>query len=208
MNKIAVARTMESSDIMITLESCNNDAIEIELNSTVEKQFGDHIRKVITETLQEMQVVGVRDTAVDKGALDCCIRARVKTAECRAYDRAYSCGVSEMKQLRRTMLYVPGNNPGIIKDAGIYPADCIMFGLEDSVALDEKNATRFLVYEALLSSDYEGKEILVRINALDTKMGMEDLEAIVRTGKAVIRLPKTETAQDVLNCEKVCSVTI
>ena len=49
-----------------------------------------------------------------------------------------------MKQLRRTMLYVPGNNPGMIKDAGIYPADCIMFDLEDSVSVMEKDAARFL----------------------------------------------------------------
>lgn len=120
-----------------------------------------------------------------------------------------------MKQLRRTMLYVPGNNPGMIKDAGIYPADCIMFDLEDSVALTEKDSARFLVHEALTTLDYEGKEIIVRVNGLDTEMGKEDLEAIVRTGKAVIRLPKTETAEDIIECEreierieKECGITI
>ncbi|WP_041611422.1 citrate (pro-3S)-lyase subunit beta [Treponema primitia] len=105
-------------------------------------------------------------------------------------------------KLRRTMLYVPGNNPGMIKDAGVYPADCIMFDLEDSVSLAEKDAARFLVHEALCTIDYPGKELLVRINALDTEMGREDLEAIVRTGRATIRLPKTESAQDILDCEK------
>lgn len=106
-----------------------------------------------------------------------------------------------MKQLRRTMLYVPGNNAGMIKDAGIYPADCIMFDLEDSVSVAEKDSARFLVYEALMKIDYPGKEILVRVNALDSEAGIQDLEAIVRTGKAAIRLPKTETATDVLQCE-------
>jgi citrate lyase subunit beta/citryl-CoA lyase len=110
--------------------------------------------------------------------------------------------VKEVKQLRRTMLYVPGNNPGMIKDAGIYPADCIMFDLEDSVSVAEKDAARFLVYEALTTIGYPGKEILVRINSPDTDLGREDLEAIVRTGKALIRLPKAETAQDVLLCER------
>jgi citrate lyase subunit beta/citryl-CoA lyase len=100
------------------------------------------------------------------------------------------------------MLYVPGNNPGMIKDAGIYPADCIMFDLEDSVSVAEKDAARFLVYEALTTIDYPGKEVLVRINALDSGLGREDLEAIVRTGKAIIRLPKAETAEDVLLCER------
>lgn len=107
-----------------------------------------------------------------------------------------------MKQLRRTMLYVPGNNPGMIKDAGIYPSDCIMFDLEDSVAVTEKDAARFLVYEALTTLDYPGKELVVRVNALDTPQGLQDLEAMVRTRKVVIRLPKTERAQDVLDSER------
>ena len=107
-----------------------------------------------------------------------------------------------MKQLRRTMLYVPGNNPGMIKDAGIYPADCIMFDLEDSVSVMEKDAARFLVCEALNTLDYGTKEVLVRVNSLDTDLGMQDLEAVVRTGKAAIRLPKTETEQDVVVCDQ------
>ncbi len=85
-----------------------------------------------------------------------------------------------MKQLRRTMLYVPGNNAGMIKDAGIYPADCIMFDLEDSVSVAEKDSARFLVYEALMKIDYPGKEILVRVNALDSEAGIQDLEANVK----------------------------
>ena len=107
-----------------------------------------------------------------------------------------------MKQLRRTMLYVPGHNPGMIKDAGIYPADCIMFDLEDSVSVMEKDAARFLVCEALNTLDYGTKEVLVRVNSLDTDLGMQDLEAVVRTGKAAIRLPKTETEQDVVVCDQ------
>ena len=108
-----------------------------------------------------------------------------------------------MKQLRRTMLFVPGNNPGMIKDAGIYGQDSIMFDLEDSVSLTEKDAARFLVYQALCSMDYRGKELVVRVNDPATKCGVDDLEAIVRTQKAVIRLPKTESAEDVLYCQEI-----
>ncbi|WP_312645395.1 citrate (pro-3S)-lyase subunit beta [Hydrogenoanaerobacterium sp.] len=107
-----------------------------------------------------------------------------------------------MKQLRRTMLYVPGNNPGMIKDAGIYNADCVMFDLEDSVSLAEKDAARFLVHEALRTLDLTGKEYLVRVNALDSALGIADLEATVSTRKVVIRLPKTESARDILECER------
>lgn len=106
-----------------------------------------------------------------------------------------------MYKLRRTMMYVPGNNPGMIKDAQIYGADSLMFDLEDSVSLNEKDTARFLVYNALKTIDYEGTETVVRINGLDTPFGIEDLEAIVRAQPDVIRLPKTETAQDILDVE-------
>jgi citrate lyase subunit beta/citryl-CoA lyase len=105
-----------------------------------------------------------------------------------------------MKQLRRTMLYVPGNNAGMVRDAGIYKADCIMFDLEDSVSITEKDSARFLVFQALTSLSYPGKELVVRINDPRGQDGKDDLEAIVRTQKAVIRLPKTENAGDVTFC--------
>jgi citrate lyase subunit beta/citryl-CoA lyase len=108
-----------------------------------------------------------------------------------------------MRQLRRTMLYVPGNNAGMLQDAGIYKADCLMFDLEDSVSVNEKDSARFLVFQALTTLSYPGKELVVRINDPHTETGREDLEAIVVTGKAVIRLPKTESAQDVLDCEAI-----
>lgn len=107
-----------------------------------------------------------------------------------------------MYKLRRTMMYVPGNHPGMVRDAHIYGADSIMFDLEDSVSIHEKDAARFLVYHALTSIDYEGVETVVRINGLDTPYGQEDLEAIVRAQPDIIRLPKTETAQDVIEIEK------
>jgi citrate lyase subunit beta/citryl-CoA lyase len=111
----------------------------------------------------------------------------------------------EKKRLRRTMLFVPGNNPGMIRDAGIYASDAIMFDLEDSVSVTEKDAARFLVYQALTTLDYPVKELVVRINDPRVALGRDDLEAIVRTQKAVIRLPKTETADDVVFCAGVMS---
>jgi citrate lyase subunit beta/citryl-CoA lyase len=98
------------------------------------------------------------------------------------------------------MLFVPGNNPGMIRDAGIYKADCIMFDLEDSVSINEKDSARFLVFQALTTLKYPGKELVVRINDPGTQLGKDDLEAIVRTRQAVIRLPKTENAGDVSSC--------
>ena len=105
-----------------------------------------------------------------------------------------------MARLRRSMMFVPGNNPGMIRDCHIYGSDCIMFDLEDSVFINEKDTARFLVYNALTRLKYGKKELVVRINSLDS-LGVEDLEAMVRAQPDVIRLPKTETAQDVTDCE-------
>jgi citrate lyase subunit gamma (acyl carrier protein) len=81
--KPSVAGTLESSDIMITVEP-GGQGIEIDLQSIVEKQFGAEIRRAIRETLSELSVEHARISAVDKGALDCTIRARTKTAVYRA----------------------------------------------------------------------------------------------------------------------------
>ena len=103
-------------------------------------------------------------------------------------------------RLRRTMLFVPGNNPGMLSDTYIYGSDSIMFDLEDSVSIAEKDAARFLVCEAIKTINYGEKEIVVRINDPRQKLGIDDLEAIVPLNKATIRLPKTETAEDILYC--------
>ena len=103
------------------------------------------------------------------------------------------------------MMYVPGNNPANIMGAHLYGADSIMFDLEDSVSIKEKDSARFLVHNALKTLDFGNTETVVRINGLDTPFGREDLEAIVRARPDVIRIPKTEKAQDVLEVESIIS---
>ncbi|MDF7682744.1 aldolase/citrate lyase family protein [Lactobacillus sp. ESL0679] len=98
-------------------------------------------------------------------------------------------------RLRRTMMFVPGNNPAMVKDAGIYGADSIMLDLEDAVSLTEKDAARMLVYNAIKHVDFGGAEIVVRINGQDTPFYDEDVKAMVKAGVDVIRLPKTESAE-------------
>ena len=106
-------------------------------------------------------------------------------------------------KLRRTMLYVPGNNSGMVKDAHIYRSDSIMFDLEDSVSLREKDAARFLVFNALKTLFYGDIEKVVRVNGLDSPHGIEDVNAMVAAGVDTIRLPKTETAEDIAQVEAV-----
>ncbi len=90
----------------------------------------------------------------------------------------------------------------MIRDARIYGADSIMFDLEDSVAYTEKDAARFLVYNALRTLHFGSKETVVRINDLSSGLGVQDLGAVVRAGVQVVGLPKTDSAQDVIDCER------
>lgn len=99
-------------------------------------------------------------------------------------------------------MFVPGNNPGMMADAHIYGPDSIMLDLEDSVTMAEKDAARLLVYQALKTVDYGNTEMVVRINPLNTPYGKKDIEAVVKAGVDVIRMPKTETAEEVVEVER------
>lgn len=101
------------------------------------------------------------------------------------------------------MMFLPGNNPGMMRDAHIYGSDSVMFDLEDSVSMAEKDAARILVYNALKTIDYGETEIVVRINPLSTPYGRDDIEAMVVAGAQVLRMPKTETPEDIVECEAV-----
>lgn len=107
-----------------------------------------------------------------------------------------------MERLRRTMMFVPGANAAMLRDATLYGADSIMFDLEDAVSLKEKDSARVLVHFALKTFDYSKTETVVRINALEAG-GKQDVEAMVLAGVNVIRLPKTETAQDIIDVDHV-----
>ena len=107
-----------------------------------------------------------------------------------------------MDRLRRTMMFVPGANAAMLRDAPLYGADSVMFDLEDAVSLNEKDSARTLVHFALKTFDYSAIETVVRINGLDT-VGALDIEAMVLAGVNVIRLPKTETAQDIIDVAAV-----
>lgn len=107
------------------------------------------------------------------------------------------------ERLRRTMMFLPGNNPGMLTDAHIYKPDSIMIDLEDAVSINQKDAARMLVYHALKTIDYGDVETVVRINGLDTGLGEKDIEAVVRAGVDVIRLPKTDNAQDIKDVDEI-----
>ena len=95
------------------------------------------------------------------------------------------------------MLYIPGNNPAMIQQGGVYGADSILLDLEDAVALNQKDAARILVRNMINVIDFYDSEVCVRVNHLSTPFGLADLEAIVPLQPSAIRYPKTESAEEV-----------
>ena len=107
----------------------------------------------------------------------------------------------ERFRLRRTMMFMNAQKPGLIKDAYIYGCDSIMLDLEDAVAENQKDAARFSLYHALTTIDYGSTEVIVRINGLDTPHWQEDIRVCVAGGADGIRIAKCESAQDVKTVE-------
>ena len=101
------------------------------------------------------------------------------------------------KRLRRTMMFLNAQKPGLIKDPYIYKPDSIMLDLEDAVAENQKDVARFSLYHALKTINYRGCERVVRINGLDTPYWREDIRASVAGGCDAIRIPKAESPKDV-----------
>lgn len=97
--------------------------------------------------------------------------------------------------MRRTMLFIPGNNPNMIVNGGLLGSDSLIFDLEDAVSPDEKDAARELVKNALTTLSFGKCELIVRINGLDTPYWKEDLKAILPLKPAAIMPPKVSGAE-------------
>lgn len=107
-------------------------------------------------------------------------------------------------KLRRSRLYVPGNNPKMIPPAGLYGADVISLDLEDSVPLEYKTDARMLVSEALKVIDFgPATEVTVRINPMNTPFGKWDIKQIVSEKLHGIYIPKVETREDVIQVDDI-----
>nr|WP_173812857.1 aldolase/citrate lyase family protein [Dendrosporobacter quercicolus]NSL48602.1 HpcH/HpaI aldolase/citrate lyase family protein [Dendrosporobacter quercicolus DSM 1736]SDM39468.1 citrate lyase subunit beta / citryl-CoA lyase [Dendrosporobacter quercicolus] len=104
--------------------------------------------------------------------------------------------------MRRSMMFVPGNNPGMLQNAGIYGADTVIFDVEDAVALTEKDAARNLVHNAIKTIAYPC-EVAIRINHIETPFGLPDLQTILPAKPDLVRLPKAETADDIRQVDQI-----
>lgn len=100
--------------------------------------------------------------------------------------------------MRRSMLFLPGNSPSMLMNGTALPADAIILDLEDAVAPDQKDAARDLVANALLQFDFGDREIIIRVNPVNTDFFTDDLLTLLPKKPDTIMLPKAESADDVL----------
>ena len=104
--------------------------------------------------------------------------------------------------IRRTMLFMPGNNPGMLQNAGILGADSIILDLEDAVYISEKDSARILVRNAIEEIDFYNSEIVVRINPISTEFGYKDIEEIASVKPDAIMVPKA-TEDDIIQVDRI-----
>lgn len=104
---------------------------------------------------------------------------------------------------RRSVLYMPGSNARAQEKARTIPADAIILDLEDAVAPDAKSAARETVCNSVQQGGYGGREMIIRVNSLDTPWGVEDLRAAVSVQPDAILVPKVESAEMVNKVESL-----
>ncbi|MGA7863792.1 MAG: aldolase/citrate lyase family protein, partial [Stellaceae bacterium] len=95
-------------------------------------------------------------------------------------------------RLRRSLLYMPGSNPRVLEKARALPADGLIFDLEDAVAPEAKESARAIVAAALAEGGYGGRELVLRVNTIDTPWGHADLAAAATMPIDAVLLPKVE----------------
>ena len=179
--------------------------IRIDLTSKVYSMYGDSIQEQVRSVLKKLGVTDCAIEIIDSGALPFTIAARIETAVRRAGVKVKSSALPEpiikksitpqKDKVRRSRLYLPGNEPKFFVNAGLHKPDGVILDLEDSVSHSQKDAARILVRNALIGVDFMGAEPMVRINQFPE--GIEDLEWIVPYGVHVVLIPKCEDSYQV-----------
>ena len=195
--KKAIAGTENKRDCIVSISKGDRFL----LKSKVSGMFGEHIEELVRKKLDELDVKAKVEIQ-ENGALDYVIIARLESAIAKACEEEIPDEImarEEMEGLRRSRMYVPGNNPRMMNNIGIYGCDCIILDLEDSVAMEQKEDARYLVKNALKSLDFSA-EIWVRINK---EMAKEDISIIKYGSPHGICIPKVESKKDIISIEKI-----
>jgi citrate lyase subunit beta/citryl-CoA lyase len=192
------------SDCEITLEVRLKGGIIFDLKSRVKTLYGKSIKSLCREVLEYFRIKNATVTIDDSGALPFVIMARLEAAVKKIIDadaeylpdmlreNLYS---TSADRIRFSRLYLPGNNPGLMINAGLHSSNGIILDLEDSVAPDKKDEARMLVRNALRQIDFRGAERMVRINQGET--GLRDLQCVIPHNVNLVLVPKCENEDQV-----------
>jgi citrate lyase subunit beta/citryl-CoA lyase len=193
------------SDCWVAIETKSSGGLSLEIRSKVESMYGASFRQTVDEGLKLFSIKNARVEIEDKGALPFAIMARLETAVRRLgepVDKQYLPDMAEQctykttrDRMRRSRLYLPGNDPKLHINAGIHKPDGVILDLEDSVHPSEKDAARLMVRNALRQIDFMGAERMVRINQGD--LGLLDLEFVIPHNVHVVLIPKVESPEHV-----------
>ncbi len=177
-----------------------NGSPGLEVKSDIEAMYGRAIREQASSIIERFGDPSVHVLIEDSGALPFVLEARLEAA----LGHHLSLPLPKLKgrlkeqvreRLRRTRLYIPGNTPKFIVNAGLYNADGVILDLEDSVAATEKDAARALVRQALRTLDFGKSERLVRINS--GEIGKKDIQELAPFGVELFLIPKVEGPSEI-----------
>ncbi len=192
------------SDCFVTFELKDKGGPDIRLESKVAVMYGNAI---MAQAKELMEFFGIQDASLkieDSGALPWVLSARIEAAISKAVspDKEFNPVMLKENEYttfkdrnRFSRLYLPGNTPGLMINAGIHKPDGIILDLEDAVAPDKKDEARFLVRNALRALDFYGSERMVRINQGDR--GIKDLDYLIPHNVNLILLSKCEKPEQI-----------
>jgi len=192
------------SDCQVMLEPMLSGGITIRMQSKVKALFGDSNEKLIRDVLERFGIQHMAVQLADSGALPWVLAARLEAAVKKLIETeieyldgkgAESSSPTSREMFRFSRLYLPGNTPSLMINAGIHKPNGLILDLEDAVAFGKKHEARFMVRNALRNLDFKGAEKMVRINQVP--LGIEDLSFIVPHGVNLILLPKCESGVQV-----------
>jgi citrate lyase subunit beta/citryl-CoA lyase len=192
------------SDCHITMELAERDGIQLELISKVETMYGNDIRKLLLRILAFYGIQHARLLVEDSGAITPVLAARLEAAirQLTGTEDEFLLPILNENLYQTThdrnrfsRLYLPGNTPSLMINAGIHKPDGIILDLEDAVAHNKKQEARFVVRNALRNMDFYGAERMVRINQVPA--GLIDLEFLVPHNVNLVLIPKCESADQI-----------
>lgn len=194
------------SDCFVRFDLTNSGGISLDIKSKVGYLFGESNRKLCLDIINFFEIKNAKVEVIDQGALPFVIAARLEAAikKLTNTQKNYLLEMLPENKIqfdsdrrRFSRLYIPGNSPSMMINAGIHNSSSIILDLEDSVSLDKKPEARILVRNALRNHSFLKSERIVRINQIP--LGIEDLDFIVPHSVNTILIPKVEKPEQIIS---------